>query len=152
MSRLSYVKIENTEYKFWVTYYLMTIKLTIFQTTDNSTFSFMNSSAPPFMNNYIIKLSSWSIDQKNSARSTCGRIRYKVLGIFTYFEVNTKYLSWSVLKTSEFSRVRSMSENSDDINSPDQIYLVFTKKKEIFYLFYTFYRLHALSHPQKWRY
>ena len=46
------------------------------------------------------------------------------------FEVNIKYISLSVLKTSEFSRVRSKSENSDVFNSQDEIYLVFTKKKE----------------------
>ena len=39
---------------------------------------------------------------------------------------------------SEFSRVRSTSENFDVFNSRDEIYLVFTeKKKQIFFLFYT---------------
>ena len=59
-----------------------------------------------------------------------------------FFEVNTKYISSSVLKTSEFSRVRSKSENFDVFNSRDDIYLVFTekKKKKIFFLFYTFRR------------
>ena len=47
-----------------------------------------------------------------------------------FFEVNTKYISSSVLKTSEFSRVRSMSENSDVFNSQDEIYLVFTEKSK----------------------
>ena len=46
-----------------------------------------------------------------------------------FFEVNTKYISSSVLKTSEFSQVRSTSENSDVFNSRDEIYLVFTEKK-----------------------
>ena len=46
-----------------------------------------------------------------------------------FFEVNTKYISSSVLKTSEFSRVRSTSGNSDVFNSRDEIYLVFTEKK-----------------------
>ena len=36
------------------------------------------------------------------------------------FEVNTKYISSSVLKTSE-SRVRSTLENSDVFNSRDEI-------------------------------
>ena len=45
-----------------------------------------------------------------------------------FFEVNTKYIS-SELKTSKFSRVRSMSENLDVFNSLDEIYLVFTSKK-----------------------
>ena len=56
-----------------------------------------------------------------------------------FFEVNTKYISSSVLKTSEFSWVRSTNENFDVFNSRDEIYLVFTKKKrKIFFLFYTF--------------
>ena len=52
--------------------------------------------------------------------------------------MNTKYISLSVLKTSEFSWVRSTNENLDVFNSLDEIYLVFTKKKKIFFLFYTF--------------
>ena len=43
--------------------------------------------------------------------------------------MDTKYISSSELKTSEFSRVRSKSENSDVYNSRDKIYLVFTEKK-----------------------
>ena len=46
-----------------------------------------------------------------------------------FFEVNTKYISSSVLKTSEFSRVPSTSENLDVFNSRDDIYLVFTENK-----------------------
>ena len=46
-----------------------------------------------------------------------------------FFEVNTKYISSSVLKSSEFSRVRSTSENSHVFNSRDETYLVFTEKK-----------------------
>ena len=49
-----------------------------------------------------------------------------------FFEVNTKYISSSVLKTSEFSRVHSTSENFDVFNSRDDIYLVFTEKNVIF--------------------
>ena len=45
------------------------------------------------------------------------------------FEMNTKYISSSVLKTSEFSRVRSTGKNFDVFNSQDDIYLVFTEKK-----------------------
>ena len=48
------------------------------------------------------------------------------------FSVNTKYTSSSELKTSEFSRVRSTSENYDVFNSQDEIYLVFTEKKANF--------------------
>ena len=43
-----------------------------------------------------------------------------------FFEVNTKYISSSVLKISEFSRVRSTSENSDVFNSREELYLVFS--------------------------
>ena len=46
-----------------------------------------------------------------------------------FFEVNTKYISSSELKTSKFSRERSTSENLDDFKSRDEIYLVFTDKK-----------------------
>ena len=52
-----------------------------------------------------------------------------------FFEVNTKYISSSVLKTSQFSRVRSTSENSDVFNSRDEIYLVFIEKKYISFYF-----------------
>ena len=52
-----------------------------------------------------------------------------------FFEVNTKYISSSELKTSEFSRVRSTSENFDVFNSRDEIYLVFTEKKHFFFYF-----------------
>ena len=46
-----------------------------------------------------------------------------------FFEVNTKYISSSELKTSKFLRVRSTSENLDVFKSLDEIYLVFTDKK-----------------------
>ena len=46
-----------------------------------------------------------------------------------FFEVNTKYISSSELKTSKFSRVRSTSENLDVFKSRVEIYLVFTDKK-----------------------
>ena len=51
--------------------------------------------------------------------------------------MNTKYISSSGLKTSKFSRVRKTSENLDVFKSRDDIYLVFTDKKYIFFLFYT---------------
>ena len=58
-----------------------------------------------------------------------------------YFsEVNTKYISSSVLKTSEFSRVRSTVENSDVFKSRDEIYLVFTEKKVNFLFILYFFR------------
>ena len=52
-----------------------------------------------------------------------------------FFEVNTKYISSSELKTSEFSRVRSTSENFYVFNSRDEIYLVFTEKTKANFLF-----------------
>ena len=57
-----------------------------------------------------------------------------------YFcEVNTKYISSSVLKTAEFLRVQSTSKNSDVFNSRDEINLVFTINFS--FLFYTRDRL-----------
>ena len=57
--------------------------------------------------------------------------RIRVKGLidrgYLLFEVNTKYISLSVLKTSEFSRVCSASESYDVFNSGDEIFLVFTK-------------------------
>ena len=72
---------------------------------------------------------------------------YRYIEDIYFFEVNTKYISWSMLKTFEFSWVRSTSENFDVFNSRDEIYLVFSEKKLIFFLLYTFYRLHAMSSP-----
>ena len=48
-----------------------------------------------------------------------------------FFEVNTKYISSSEFKTSEFSHECAV------FNSRDGIYLVFTENKRIFFLFYT---------------
>ena len=53
-----------------------------------------------------------------------------------FFEVNTKYISSRELKTSEFSRVRSTSENFDVFNSRDEIYLVFAEKNNNKFSFY----------------
>ena len=58
-----------------------------------------------------------------------------------FFQVNTKYISSSVLKTSEFSGVRSTSENSDVFNSRDEIYLVFIKKSKFSFYLILFWRL-----------
>ena len=52
-----------------------------------------------------------------------------------FLEVNTKYISSSVLKTSEVSRVRSTRENSDVFNSRDKICLVFTEKSKFSFYF-----------------
>ena len=56
-----------------------------------------------------------------------------------FFEVNTKYISLSELKTSEFSRMRSTSEFVYVFNSRDEIYLVFAKKKQIFFFYFILY-------------
>ena len=53
-----------------------------------------------------------------------------------FFEVNTKFISSNVLKISEISRVRSTSEIADIFNTYDEFSLVFTEKKEIFFLFF----------------
>ena len=58
-----------------------------------------------------------------------------------FFEVNTKYISSSELKTSEFSRVSSSSENSDVFNSLNEIYLVLTSKKQISAIYFKWLNL-----------
>ena len=49
--------------------------------------------------------------------------------------MNTKYTSSIVLKTSEFSRVRSTGENFDVFNSRYDIYLAFTEKSKFSFSF-----------------
>ena len=56
--------------------------------------------------------------------------KYKMKKIHTFF-VNTKFISLSELKTSEFSLVLCTRENSDVFNTLDEIYLIFTLKKKI---------------------
>ena len=57
-----------------------------------------------------------------------------------FFEVNTKYISSSVLKTSEFHECAARVKISMFFfNSKDEIYLVLTEKKYIFFLLYTFF-------------
>ena len=65
-----------------------------------------------------------------------------------FFEVNTKYIPSSELKTSKFSRVRSTSENLDDFKSRDEIYLGFPDKK---YFFFILYDTRAFSYSQSRR-
>ena len=49
--------------------------------------------------------------------------------------MNTKDISSSVLKTSEYSRMLGTLENSDVFNVRDEIYLIFTEKSKLsFYL------------------
>ena len=57
-----------------------------------------------------------------------------------FFEVNNKYISSSILKTSEFSQVCSTVENSDVFNSRDGINLVFTEKSKFSFYFILFQR------------
>ena len=52
-------------------------------------------------------------------------IKNKLIEDIYFLEVNTKYVSSSVLKTSEFSRVRSTCENFD-VTTHEMTYLVFT--------------------------
>ena len=56
-----------------------------------------------------------------------------------FSESNTKYISSSELKTSEFSRVRSKSENFYVFNSRDEIYLVFTENISKFSFYFIQY-------------
>ena len=58
-----------------------------------------------------------------------GSIFKKYIEDIYFFEMNTKNISSSVLKISEFSRVRSTSEHSDVFNTRDEIFLVFIEKK-----------------------
>ena len=62
-----------------------------------------------------------------------------------FFEVNTKYISSSVLKTSEFSWVRSTNENFDVFNSRGEIYLVFTKKVNFLFILYVLEDLQLIN-------
>ena len=79
------------------------------------------------------------------------RALYKIKRKFAFFSVNTKYISSSELKTSRFSLVLRTRENSDVFNSLDEIYLVFTSKKQISSIIYRphfihFYTSKLLSH------
>ena len=72
-----------------------------------------------------------------------------------FFSVNTKYISSRELKTSKFSRVLRTRRNSDVFNSVDEIYLVFTSKKQIssiylkgLYISGTCYLMYALKHAK----
>ena len=55
-----------------------------------------------------------------------------------FLKVNTKYISLRMVKTSEFSRVRSTSEHFNVFNSRDDIYLVFTVKSKFSFYFILF--------------
>ena len=58
---------------------------------------------------------------------TCNMINN--LRIFTFFEVNTKYISFNVLKISAISQVRSTRKIVDIFNTCEEIFLVFIEKK-----------------------
>ena len=53
----------------------------------------------------------------------------KIKRKFTFFEVNTKYISSHVLKISAISLVLRTREITDIFYTFDEIYLVFTSKK-----------------------
>ena len=74
---------------------------------------------------------SWRPDFPDSHMDVINRGYYS-------FELNTKYISLSVLKSSECSRVRSTREYSRGFNSRDEIYLVFTKKSKFSFAFILF--------------
>ena len=54
--------------------------------------------------------------------------------IFTFFEVNTKYIASSAVKKISISRVRSTSENADIFTAQDEIYLVFAKNVNFLFI------------------
>ena len=56
-----------------------------------------------------------------------------------FLSVNTKYISSSELKTSKFSLVLRTRENFDVFNSLDEIYLVFTSRKQISSIYFILY-------------
>ena len=64
-----------------------------------------------------------------------GFLKYEYIEDIYFFEVNTKYIPSSELKTSKFSRVRSTSENLDVFKSRDEIYLIFTDKSKFSFYF-----------------
>ena len=70
----------------------------------------------------------------------------KYIEVIYFFEVKIKFISSSVLKTSDFSRVRSTSENSYVFFFTHEMkYVWYLPKKVKFLFFYTFYR--QMSHP-----
>ena len=64
--------------------------------------------------------------EKNVATSSSYAHGDVISRVFTF--LSTKYNLSSVLKTLEFSRVRSTSDNFDVSNSRDELLLVFTPK------------------------
>ena len=71
--------------------------------------------------------------------SSGNAMMHKYIEDICFFSVNTKYISLSELKTSEFSPVRSTSEKFYIFNSRGEIYLVFTEKKANFiFILYQF--------------
>ena len=64
----------------------------------------------------------------------------KYLKNIYFFEVNTKYISWNVMKMSATSRVRSTSENVDYFNTRYVIFLGFTEKKSDFFFILFFFK------------
>ena len=67
-----------------------------------------------------------------------------------FFEVNTKYISSSKLKTSKFSRVRSTSENLDVFKSRDENNIFGIHLKKVNFLF-ILYNTRAFSYSQSRR-
>ena len=62
----------------------------------------------------------------------------KIKRKFTFFSVNTKYISSHVLKISAISLVLRTRVIADIFNTFDEIYSVFTSKKvNILFLFYS---------------
>ena len=74
----------------------------------------------------------------------------KIKKKFYFFSVNTKYISFRELKTSDLLLVLRARESSDGFNILDRIYLVFTSKKYISSMFYikylTMFKVHRHTH------
>ena len=58
---------------------------------------------------------------------------------FYFFEVNTKYITSSVMKTTEFSQVRSTSENSM-FSTHVMTYLLYSPQKSKFIFYFILFR------------
>ena len=90
----------------------------------------------------------FSIDYQKNTTCTICVLQPKIMDIedICFFDVNTKYISSSELKTSEFSRVHSTSENFMFLTHEMKYTRYSPKKKQIFFLFYTIHAGHFPIH------
>ena len=71
--------------------------------------------------------------RKELGCALCFSVEYKIKRKFTFFLANTKYISSHAVKISVFSRY-ALVKNTDFFTALDEIYLVFTSKKNILYV------------------